>query len=95
MTPAEWKVVLAKLAPNADARFVAAFLSAASSEFARWSITEAKAVAKPESKPTTLEALDRAVSKVGPAAAAPSGSLSLNVAEGASGNRIRIGHLPD
>lgn len=45
--------------------------------------TETKAVAKPESKPTTLEALDCAVSKVGPAAAAASGSMSLNVAEGA------------
>lgn len=58
-------------------------------------LTEAKAVAKPESKPTTLEALDRAVSKVGPAAAAPSGSLSLNVAEGAKVLRTHVLKAPN
>lgn len=57
--------------------------------------TETKAVAKPESKPTTLEALDRAVSKVGPAAAAASGSMSLNVAEGAKVVRTHVLKAPN
>lgn len=57
--------------------------------------TEAKAATTPESKPTTLEALDRAVSKVGPAVAAASGSMSLSVDEGAKVLRTHVLRAPN
>lgn len=56
---------------------------------------EPKAVIKAEAKPTTLEALDRAVSKVGPAVAAASGSMSFTVDEGAKVLRTHVLKAPN
>lgn len=56
---------------------------------------ETKALANPEAKPSTLEALDRAVSKVVPAAAASGGAMSLNVDEGAKVLRTHVLKAPN
>jgi putative chitinase len=44
MTPSEWKLVLKKIAPKADPRFVENFADSANDRFSHWGVTDRKVI---------------------------------------------------